>query len=390
MSARDTPPHILPAIALAQLAGTSLWFASNAILGDLVALWSLPDGALGWATSSVQLGFILGTLASALLMLTDRASARWVFLGGALLGAAANLTPLLAPGLAPLLASRLLVGAALAAIYPVGMKLAASWFARDLGRALGWLVGALVLGTASPHLIRALGTQLDWRGVLMTVSALAVAGGLIVAASVPEGPHLARASEFTPRALLALARDRSARSAALGYLGHMWELYAFWALVPAILAALGVEQVSGASGLVIGVGAIGCVAGGAVALRQGSARVASAQMLASGALALTAPLWGRAPAPVALAALAAWGVVVVGDSPQLSTLTSATAPRAMVGSSLTLVTSLGFATTIASIELTSWLTRHAHVLDVLPLLAIGPALGLAALGALRRDDPTLS
>jgi MFS family permease len=299
-------------------------------------------------------------------------------------------------GLWPLLGFRFLTGVALAGIYPVGMKLAASWYREGLGAALGWLVGALVLGTAAPHLVRALGDgMLAWQAVLAIVSALAVIGGVLVLAVVGEGPMTSKSSAgFNPRALGALLRVPRFRAAALGYFGHMWELYAFWAFVPAILASYATRQqvelpVSWVAFAVIASGALGCIIGGKVALRKGSARVAAAQVLASGALALTAPLWSMAPTPIFVMAMLVWGVFVVGDSPQFSTLNALTAPRELVGSGLTIVTSIGFGVTIISIELISRLARDIDILWLLPVMALGPVVSLIAMRTLVASDPSL-
>lgn len=397
MSTSDRPALVLPALVAAQFAGTSLWFAGNAILPDIQAAWSLPAGALGWVTSSVQLGFIVGTLLSAIFTLADRVSAPRLFFAASVMGALVNLGPLVLEGLWPLLGFRFLTGVALAGIYPVGMKLAASWYHKGLGSALGWLVGALVLGTAAPHLVRALGAgSLSWQVVLAVISALAASGGLLVLLVVGEGPMATKNSAgFNPSALGALFRVPRFRAAALGYFGHMWELYAFWAFVPAILASYAAREevalsTSWASFAIIAAGAIGCVVGGRRALRVGSARVAMIQVVASGALALTAPLWSTLPTPFFLALLFAWGVVVVGDSPQFSTLNALTAPRELVGSGLTIVTSIGFGVTIFSIELVSQLARAFDILWVLPVMAIGPALSVLAIRSLVADDPSLA
>ena len=397
MSTSDRPALVLPALVAAQFAGTSLWFAGNAILPDIQAAWSLPAGALGWVTSSVQLGFIVGTLLSAIFTLADRVSAPRLFFAASVMGALVNLGPLVFEGLWHLLGFRFLTGVALAGIYPVGMKLAASWYHKGLGSALGWLVGALVLGTAAPHLVRALGAgSLSWQVVLAVISALAASGGLLVLLVVGEGPMATKNSAgFNPSALGALFRVPRFRAAALGYFGHMWELYAFWAFVPAILASYAAREevalsTSWASFAIIAAGAIGCVVGGRRALRVGSARVAMIQVVASGALALTAPLWSTLPTPLFLALLFAWGVVVVGDSPQFSTLNALTAPRELVGSGLTIVTSIGFGVTIFSIELVSQLARVFDILWVLPVMAIGPALSVLAIRSLVADDPSRS
>ena len=381
----NRPHRILPAIVGSQFAGTSLWFAGNAVLGDLQRDWNLGAGAVGHATSAVQLGFIAGTLVFAFFALSDRWSPRRVFLACALAGAAANLGVLAADGMAGLAASRFVTGFFIAGIYPVGMKIASGWFREDLGRALGWLVGALVLGTAFPHLLKSLGQAWPWQAVIVAVSLAAALGGAAMFLLVPDGPYLAKGAPFDPRALGQVFRSREFRASAFGYFGHMWELYAFWAFLPVVLAARG-------SGLdvpfwafaVIAIGALGCVAGGLASLRLGSARVAFVQLAASGACCLASPWVFGAPDALYLAFLLFWGIVVVGDSPQFSALNAASAPRDRVGSALTIGNSIGFAITIASIELLNALATRWPLEYLFLLLAPGPALGLLALRPLLR------
>lgn len=383
---RAVPRRVLPVIVLAQLAGTSLWFAVNAVMPDLQRDWGLPAAAVGALTSAVQLGFIAGTLLFALLTVADRHSPRDVFLlcsaGGALTnGAGAALHD----QVDLLLALRFGTGFFLAGIYPVGMKIAASWYSRGLGAALGLLVGALVLGTAAPHGLRALGADWSWQAVTLAVSAVAAAGGALLWLLVPDSPHLPRATRIRPQALASIWTDRAVRASAFGYFGHMWELYPFWVLVPAIAATrLGAEHVSAASFAVIGAGFLGCALGGLVAQRFGSARVAATQLAASGLCGLLAPLVLDAPAPLFAAWLLLWGVTAAGDSPQLSTLTAHNAPRDAVGSVLTFVNCIGFALSIATIHLFVGLSQVLPLDAVLPWLAIGPALGLLMLRPLWR------
>ncbi|MGE0559539.1 MAG: MFS transporter, partial [Burkholderiales bacterium] len=347
------PAHILPVIVASQFAGTSLWFAGNAVLGDLQRTWGLAPEALGYVTSAVQLGFISGTLVFAFLALADRVSPRLVFLLCALAGAAANLGVLAADGgLAPLLACRFATGFFLAGIYPVGMKIASGWYRSGLGNALGFLVGALVLGTAFPHLLKALGQAWPWQQVLGGVSLIAAAGGVLMYTLVPDGPNLAKGATFDPRALVAVFASKKFRASACGYFGHMWELYAFWAFVPLVLAARAPEfSVPLWSFIVIAVGALGCAGGGLLSLRAGSERIAFAQLAVSGLCCLASPLMLLAPPQVVIGFLVFWGIAVVGDSPQFSALNAAYAPRASVGSALTIANCIGFAITIASIEL---------------------------------------
>lgn len=380
------PAHILPVIVASQFAGTSLWFAGNAVLGDLQREWGLAPEALGYVTSAVQLGFISGTLVFAFLAVADRYSPRLVFFLCSLAGATANLGVLAADGgLAPLLICRFATGFFLAGIYPVGMKIAAGWYRTGLGNALGFLVGALVLGTAFPHLLKGLGQSWPWQSVLTGVSLIAMSGGLLMFLLVPDGPNLAKGAKFDPRALAAIFAVKDFRASAFGYFGHMWELYAFWAFVPVVLAARAPEfNVPLWSFIVIAIGALGCIGGGLLSLRAGSARIAHIQLATSGACCLASPLLLLAPPAMVIAFLVFWGIAVVGDSPQFSALNAANAPRASVGSALTIANCIGFAITIGSIQLLNVAAGMLPVEYLFLLLAPGPALGLLALRPLLR------
>jgi MFS family permease len=389
---RHTPPHILPVIVFAQFTGTSLWFACNAVVGDLQRDWGLAEQSLGYITSSVQLGFIVGTLSFAILAVADRFSPRRVFFFCSVAGAGANLLVLLAPERLPwLLALRFTTGLFLAGIYPVGMKIAAGWYEKGLGKALGFLVGALVLGTAFPHLLRSLGAELAWQQVIAGVSALAICGGLLMYRCVPDGPYLPRGSAFNPRALAIIFRSRAFRASAFGYFGHMWELYTLWAFIPvwlvAYMAKAGANlNVSLWAFLIIGAGFIGCAGGGLISSRVGSAPVAALQLLISGLCCLLSPLLFDAPLPLFLAFLLLWGVTVVGDSPQFSALNAKNAPREYVGSALTIATSIGFLISVFSIELVNALLLVVGPQFIFWLLIPGPVFGLLALRPLYRGN----
>ena len=387
----NPPRHVLPVIALSQLAGTSLWFAINAVLPDLQRAAALPDSAVGWLTAAVQIGFIAGTLGFALLAVADRFSPTRVFLVCALAGAGlAVLTTVLPPTLSTLLALRFFTGVCLAGIYPVGMKIAAGWYAQGLGLALGVLVGALVLGTALPFGLRALGAAWPWQSVMLIVAGVAAAGGLLMALAVRDGPHLARASRLSPRALGVVWSDRRLRASALGYFGHMGELYAFFVLLPAIVALHWQGAAAHAAVFAaIAVGTLGCVGGGLLVRRFGGARVAAAQLACSGLCGLLAPWLLAAPLPVFAAWLLVWGLTVSGDSPQFSALTAANAPRDQVGSVLTLVNCIGFALSTLTLAVFSALAARWSLAAVLPWLAVGPMLGLLAMRPLlgRADAP---
>jgi len=387
------PPWILPAVVFSQFAGTSLWFAGNAVLGDLQQRIAPGSQAIGLITSAVQLGFIAGTLIFAFFMISDLFSPRRVFLVCSLAGAGTNLLLLIGGGWGWLLLIRFATGFFLAGIYPVGMKIAAGWYRKGLGNALGWLVGALVLGTAFPHLIKGLEQGLPFVVVLWTTSLVAAAGGAAIYLLVPDGPYLKKSPRFQVSAIAAVFREDRLRFAAGGYFGHMWELYTVWAFVPFMLTvycALHPENVVNSSlwsFLIIAGGSIGCIAGGWISFAAGSTRVALWQLRLSGLCCLVSPLMFFLPLPLFLGFLLFWGVVVVGDSPQFSTLVARSAPPAFVGSALTIVNCIGFAITIVSIQLVSLLTAVVPPFMVFLFLLPGPVLGVWSLQRIRKSAP---
>lgn len=387
------PAHILPVIIFSQFSGTSLWFSGNAIILDLQRDWGLAEQSLGYVTSAVQLGFICGTLLFALLVIADRFSPRRVFFNCSLAAALANIALLITPQeLTWLLVLRFATGFFLAGIYPVGMKIAASWYEQGLGRALGYLVGALVLGTAFPHLVRASGTDLPWEQVISVVSVLAILGGFIMLTLVPDGPYLPKGSVFNPDALKIIFRSRRFRASAFGYFGHMWELYTLWAFIPLLLLAYSINSniplnVPLWSFLIIGAGFFGSAIGGVVSTRFGSARVAAGQLSISGTCCLLSPFFFSSSPSVFLGFLLLWGVTVVGDSPQFSALNAENVPREYAGSALTIVNSIGFLITIFSIQLVSAMLAHISPQYIFLLLVPGPIIGLWMLRPLLAANP---
>ena len=387
MTQAHVPRHILPILVLAQFFGTSPWFAVNAVMPDLQRELGWANAAVGALTSSLQLGFIVGTLVFALLAIADRFSARRVFLLCAVTGGACTVGAwAMVRDYEALMAWRFATGFFLAGIYPVGMKIAAQWYTKGLGGALGLLLGALVLGSASAHALRAMGDALPWPALMLGVAALSAMSGLLLYFATGDPPQAtARVSTLQWSALTTLWTDARVKASVLGYFGHMWELYTMWVMVPLVLATrLQGTALSWTAFAVLGAGAMGCAVGGWIAQRWGSARVAGVQLSISGLCCLATPFMLNAIDGLFYAWLLVWGITVAGDSPQFSTLTARNAPPQAVGSVLTLTNSIGFAISIVSILLFVSLSETVALGSLLPWLAIGPALGLLALRPLVR------
>lgn len=380
--------YILFLIVISQFAGTSLWFTGNAILPELKQSLHLSQYAVSYVTSAVMLGFVAGTLLFAFLSLADRFSPARLFFLCSILGALFNLAIISwAKDAGSLFALRFITGFCIAGIYPVGMKIAADWYKEGLGKALGFLLGALVLGTAFPHLLKNRDFELPWKSVLIYTSAFAVTGGLLMILLVGDGPYRKKSGSFQWNALKVIFGSKKWRQVAFGYFGHMWELYTFWGFLPIILEWYNRKNGSSLnipllSFLIIGSGSISCMTGGYLSQRWGSAKVAIAALLISGICCFLSPVFYNLPVSIFLVLLFIWGLAVAPDSPQFSTLIAQYAPIHLRGTALTIYNSIGFSISIISLSVIDYISHATGFLsgsNSFLLLGFGAVAGLPSM-----------
>lgn len=379
----------LALLSLAELLGMSLWFSASAVVPSLKLEWHLDDSTAGWLTIAVQLGFVAGTLVSALFNLPDIIKTRQLFAVSIFAGAVTNAAfGLYADGPISAIMLRFLTGVFLAGVYPPGMKIMATWFRAQRGMALGVLVGALTLGKASPYLVNAFGSS-AWRDNVLMVSLLASLGGVIVLLFISDGPYALPKALFDWKQAGRILSNRGVRLANLGYLGHMWELYGMWTWVPVMIRASlsisGDQPVLAEVGsfLVIGTGAAGCVIAGLLADRVGRTIVTSWAMAVSGTCCLVVGfLYGGDPWLLLLVAII-WGASVVADSAQFSTCVTELGDPRYVGTALTIQMCMGFLLTTISIELVPQMLKLVGWRYAFVILAPGPLFGVIAMLRLR-------
>lgn len=379
---------MLVILAIAELLGMSLWFAGSAVAPQLAERWALSSSEAGWLSTSVQLGFVAGTAIAAFLNLADALPSRSYFAGAAIAGALANAALLIVPGYESALVARFLTGAFLAGVYPPAMKMISTWFDTRRGLAIGTVVGALTAGKAMPYLVNAI-PGAGVAPVILAASAGAVSAALLVMLGYRDGPYLFPRRPFAWSLARAVLQSRDYRLVLGGYAGHMFELYSYWVWIPLFLAASVAGQnvspsiVSLVAFAAIAIGAVGCIWGGTVADRIGYGRFAMGAMTVSGMCALLTPLVFGRSLPFLTMLVLVWGMAVVADSAQFSTLITKVVPSHAVGTALTLQTSIGFLLTTISIQLVPPLVELVGWRYAFPMLALGPAMGIISIRRLR-------
>ena len=373
-------------IVVAQMFGTSLWFSTNGVLKQIEQIWSLSTSDLGLLTNSVNFGFIVGTLLFSVSGFADKFKPSRIVMFCCFLGATSNALIVFEEiSFTSVIFSRLVVGMALAGVYPIGMKLIISWNPQKAPNTLGLLVGMLVLGSSLPYLIRALGISFDWQYTVIFTSGLCYIAGVTIYL-LGDGPHLVTNKKPSNRLLdqfSELLKNRKYIASAVGYFGHMWELYAFWTCVP-ILTAISISQyqinnqefiVSLLSFLIIGLGFISCILGGLLAKSINSSRVASLSLTFSLSICLIYPLLGNLNFFLDLVLLMLWGFFVISDSPQFSAISASACPKHLVGTALTTQNCVGFSISMITVFLTTHFYESLGLYFVWILLP-GPIIGL--------------
>lgn len=388
----------LTLLLLCEVAGMAPWFSASAVAPFLQAQHALSGFQQALLTSSVQLGFAAGTLISAALGLADRLEPRRFFALAAT--SAAAFTTALSfslPGSAWAAPLRFGTGFCLAGVYPVGMRIAASWAKDDLGFLVGALTGAVTLGAATPHLLSAFG-GLHWQATLLGAAGCAASSAALIGL-VGLGPRMAMSQRFDMRGALEPLHNRQLLLADLSYLGHAWELAGMWTWIGAFLAASFAAHASAPNNgsaaeliafFVIGLGAPGCPLSGYLADRIGRDRVTIGTMAVSGCCALLVGMAFGGPPSILVAICIVWGIAVVPDGAQCSASAAELCRVHWVGTALTVQTSVGFLITLVPIHLMPLLVRVLGWRWAFAPLALGPLLGILAVLSMRRPRVAIS
>lgn len=388
--ARTGKSFAVSMITVCQLMALALWFSATAVLPQLRAEFDISTLQSSLFTSSVLLGFVIGTVISAALGLADRIEPRRFWAASAMIAATANILILTVPvdGVVVILL-RLITGVCMAGIYPVGMKMVATWSRGDTGFLVGLLVGALTMGSAMPHLF-SVAVPLDWRWVIVIASVSAYIASIVIL-FVHLGGTPGKSPRFDPKMVGKIWANKPLRHACYGYFGHMWELYAMWGWIGLFLYGAYSDRMIDNPGIwsalstfaIVGVGAFGSLAGGYYADRIGRTTVTITAMVISGACAMVAGAFGDAPFAILLVICIIWGISVVADSAQFSSCVIELADPHQVGTALTLQNAIGFMIALVSIHLVPIVAESFGWWGAFAMLAIGPVLGTVAMVRLR-------
>ena len=383
--------RVLAILSVAIVLSMTTWFSATAIITELRHAWGIDGAAAAWLTNAVQIGFVVGALGSSLLNIPDIVPARWLMAVSAALAATVNLALLVVPSGEAAIACRFITGVALAGIYPPALKVISTWFVKGRGLALGIVIAALTLGSAFPHLLRAITSNLNWQIVVAATSLMTLLGAFLMGRYALEGPHRYARATFDPRQIGRVLRNKPVMLANIGYFGHMWELYAMWgwflAFAQAALShqSIDISYASIVTFVVVASGALGCVLGGLLADSVGRTITTAGMMLLSGTCALVIGFTFDAPIWVFIVVSIVWGITVIGDSAQFSAIVTEVGESSSIGTALAFQLGIGFALTVVAIRIIPELAAALGGWQwTFLILAPGPFIGVAAMLLLRR------
>ncbi len=389
---KTNPFFVLALISICLIGALGTWFSATVILPELTLRTQLGESQQVWLTNAVQLGFVLGAVLIAFFNISDSMSLTVLIALSCTLAALANLLLLWTDTPFGIITLRLITGAALSGVYPPVVKLIATWFQKGRGIAMGIIIGALTVGSAMPHLFRAIAAEANWMFVIWASSLTTFLAGLIFLFFMSEGPFAFARTRFDPLQIIQVLRSKPLTLVNIGYVGHMWELYAMWAWILTFarfseqsfeVFPFGTPEYF--SFFIISVGAIGCVIAGRLSDVYGRCYTTAILMLVSGVCAFSIGFLVDISPLLFTAVALLWGMTIVADSGQFSTAVTELSEPHLVGTALTFQMALGFGVTVIAVWLVpiaaQWLGsfRWAFL-----FLVPGPFIGAIAMLSLRQ------
>ena len=390
---KTNPFFVLALISICLIGALGTWFSATVILPELTLRTQLGESQQVWLTNAVQLGFVLGAVLIAFFNISDSMSLTVLIALSCTLAALANLLLLWTDTPFGSITLRLITGAALSGVYPPVVKLIATWFQKGRGIAMGIIIGALTVGSAMPHLFRAIAAEANWMFVIWASSLTTFLAGLIFLFFMSEGPFAFARTRFDPLQIIQVLRSKPLTLVNIGYVGYLWELYAMWAWILTFarfseqsfeVFPFGTPEYF--SFFIISVGAIGCVIAGRLSDVYGRCYTTAILMLVSGVCAFSIGFLVDISPLLFTAVALLWGMTIVADSGQFSTAVTELSEPHLVGTALTFQMALGFGVTVIAVWLVpiaaQWLGsfRWAFL-----FLVPGPFIGAIAMLSLRQQ-----